>query len=154
MTKSTLNPHSNCSVSLVRDLCRKAEEHHNEGGFPEALAAAERAVGECARGLGRNHYAYPLALCTLGWLRHSVGEAATAVFAEAVALARALAEEDFEHAAVVISKAADFARETAQPQRYGELGTELVSLHQRHLGPDHPRTHQLEARLVRLSVGA
>ncbi|MBM4253099.1 MAG: hypothetical protein FJ146_14095 [Deltaproteobacteria bacterium] len=150
MTKNTLDPHSNCSVSLVRDLCRTAEELHNAGRFTEALTAAEQAVVSCARSLGRAHYAYPLALCTLGWLRHSVGEAATAVFAEAVALARTLAEDDFEHAVVVISQAADFARETAQPQRYGELGTELVDLHLRHLGPDHPRTHQLAAKLVRL----
>ncbi len=152
MTKNTAYPQSNCSVSLVRDLCRKAEEHHNAGRFTEALVAAEKAVSACAKSPGRAHYAYPLALCTLGWLRHSIGEAAAAVFAEAVALARTLAEEDFEHAVVVIAQAADFARETAHEQRYGELGSELVDLHQRHLGPDHPRTHQLEAKLFRLSA--
>ena len=132
------------SLSHVRDLCLEAKRHYEGGELRAGLGAAEQAVTDCTETLGRSHYAYPLSLCALGWLRHAVGEGATALFSEAVARARALAEQDFEHAVVVLKHAADFSRETSQTARMEELLAELLALHRIYLGEVHPRTLQLQ----------
>ena len=132
------------SLSRVRDLCLEAQRHYDGGELRAGLMVAEKAVADCTETLGRSHYAYPLSLCALGWLRHAVGEGAAALFCEAVARARALAEDDFEHALVVLTHAADFAKETGQTKRLEELTAELLALHRIYLGELHPRTLQLQ----------
>ena len=132
------------SLSHVRDLCLEAQRHYDGGELRAGLMVAEKAVADCTETLGRSHYAYPLSLCALGWLRHAVGEGAAALFCEAVARARALAEDDFEHALVVLTHAADFAKETGQTKRLEELTAELLALHRSYLGELHPRTLQLQ----------
>ena len=128
------------TVAQVRDLCRQAERHHEAGEFRQGLLLAERAVSECAALLGRDHYAYPMTLITLGWLRHAVGEGATALFAEAAERADKLAGLDFENAVVVLKHAAEFASANAEAGRLAGLGAKLVTLHRQYLGDNHPRT--------------
>lgn len=140
------------TLAEVKDRCGQAEDLYRAGRFVEGAAAAEAAVIQCARDLGKTHYAYPLALCTAGWLRRESGDAAGAndAFTEAVGCARALADGDFENAISVLEHAALFYAEAMDEGQARDLGYEVLNLLRVNVGPGHPRFY---ARAAKLKAG-
>ena len=136
------------SLDRVRDLCAAAAAAHARGDVGAGLGAAQEAVELCRATLGEDHYAYPLALGALGWMLDAGGQDAGPTFAAAAERARALADDDFEHALAALVHVRDWKRERGDRQGAAELQREIVQLHATSLGDDHPRYFSAKAQLA------
>lgn len=136
------------ALAKVRDLCRAAGDAAAAGRTAEGLGLAAQARDLAGDVLGKGHYAYLQALCALGWLRHQTadGPGATEAFREVEERAGALAETDFEHAAVGLAQAADYAKTAGMTADARRILAEYVALHMAHLGAEHPRYFAAKAK--------